>query len=168
MTCRLDRLWPSAWLEFGLRRGGSRAVSITPTARQNWSATLFDPDPWICPAGRHLTDFWPQGAPTWSPRPAKVAIPLQRGIEITKTHFPQKVRKKLRENGAQQHLGGPVALFLEKVVPSRVALGVQLRSFSVLFCVLFDFSVFFLTLAPRVCPRWSQSAPETTNDSNLR
>ena len=45
-------------------------------------------------------DFWAQVAPTWVPRPSKVAIPLQRGIEIAQTHFSLTNREKC-------HLGTP-------------------------------------------------------------
>jgi len=39
-------------------------------------------------------DFCAQVAPTWTPRPSKVAIPLQTGIEIAKARFSLENREK--------------------------------------------------------------------------
>ena len=41
-------------------------------------------------ARRFRCDFWSQVAPTWMPGPALIAIPLESGIEIHKSHISEK------------------------------------------------------------------------------
>ena len=45
-------------------------------------------------------DFSAQVAPTWVPGPARIAIPLESGIELHKTHFSNKIMKN-RARGPQ-------------------------------------------------------------------
>ena len=95
MTCPLDRLWPPTWLEVWLGLGSSRAGSITRQQDRTDQTKFTVLAPLTCNFGPFGSDFWAQVAPTWAPGLAKVALPLQSGIELDKSRFSKKNHKKL-------------------------------------------------------------------------
>ena len=106
MTCPLDRLWPPTWLKVWRRLGSSRAVSITRQQDRTDQTKFIVLVPLTCNFGPLGSDFWVQVAPTWAPGLAKVALPLQSGIALHKSHFSKKKNSKqlsLRTPGWRPH-----------------------------------------------------------------
>ena len=87
MTCRLDRLWPPTWLGSGLRRGDLRAVSITPTTRQDRSANFSLLTFKFAQPGAIWRAPWPARAHFLGPEPHKSSILFESGVEFTKPYF---------------------------------------------------------------------------------
>ena len=108
MTCRLDSfcLWRdvvSAW---------GAMVSITLTDKLNRPVQLR---PLLAPQplkSSHFEWYWP---PTWTPEPSKVMVSLQRGAEITKSHFPDFPIPHCTAGGDKNHQIG--AFIVPKTPP---------------------------------------------------
>ena len=162
MTWRLDRLWLPTWLKSGLRPGSFPAVSITLTATPNRPVWLDCPGPSHLPVrgdfGPLGRDFCAQVALTWSPRRAKVAILLQRGIEISKSHFSKQIVKNTTRSRQSDVQTVPKASRARPSEPQCAPKGVPGRQFWRRFRnILRDLSHAFSKLLPA-----SNLEPKTT------